>query len=204
VLSDQLDEQGLPHLGNYHRALRRLANNDSIEHLKVLTDVLSPVKGYRKLMASMFKPAQVSYQTTPLTAVSDIVFVDSKTKREFRGLVKNYLEKHDKNAESAIRKYLQAWQKNDELLKPLFAGNARLKDTEDHSKNLSTAAVIGLAALDRINKGTANDATWIKQQSDLLAEFEKAHGETEIAVIPEIESLILQHLVPEPASYSAF
>ncbi|MDB5155105.1 MAG: hypothetical protein JWR54_3856, partial [Mucilaginibacter sp.] len=121
-----------------------------------------------------------------------------------RALVKAYLEKNDKNAEVAIKAYLQTWQQNDEQLKPLFAGNKRLKEVEDHSKNLSAAAAIGLEALDRMDKGAPNDAAWLKQKSDTLSAFEKAHNETEIAVIPEIEALVLQHLAAEPASYPAF
>nr|WP_197486674.1 beta-N-acetylhexosaminidase [Mucilaginibacter sp. L294] len=204
LLSDQLDEQGLNNISNYERALRLLTNGGSTLHLQTLTDVLTTVKGYRKLMAAMFKPGQPVYQTTPLTAVSDIVSVDSETKRKFRALVKLYLEKHDKNTEDTIRACLVTWQQNDGYLKPLFAGNKRLKEIEDHSKNLSAAAAIGLEALDRMDKSTPNDAAWLKQQSDALSAFKKAHNETEIAVIPEIEALVLQHIIAEPTSYPAF
>ncbi|MGZ3833090.1 MAG: beta-N-acetylhexosaminidase [Mucilaginibacter sp.] len=204
ALSAQLDEQGLPHISNYERALRRLTNGEATTHLKTLTDVLEQVRGYRKLMAAMFKPAQASTQSTPLTSVSDIVFPDSETKRKFRALVKLYLEKHDKAVGNSIRAYLLTWKQNDEQLKSLFAGNKRLLEVQDHSKNLSAAAAIGLDALDRIEKGTANDGGWVKQQSDALGVFEKAHGETTIAVIPEIEALVLGHLVAEPVAYPAF
>jgi hexosaminidase len=204
LFSNQLDEQGLSHISNYERALRRLTNGAPIENLQTLTDVLAPVKGYRKLMAAMFKPAQATFQTTALTNVSDIVFVDSETKRKFRRLVQIYLEKKDKNAEEQIKAYLISWQQNDGLLKLVFAGNKRLTEVEDHSKNLATAATIGLDALNRIDKGTANDAAWVKQQSNALDEFGKAHNETEIAVIPEIGALVTGHLSNEPVSYSAF
>jgi hexosaminidase len=204
ALSNELDEQGLNHISNYERALRLLTGGTPTMRLQTLTDVLTPVKGYRKLMASMFKPAQATYQTTPLTSVSDIVFVDSKTKREFRMLVKSYLENHDKKAEEQIRACLQVWQKNDDQLEPLFAGNKRLMDVQDHSKNLSAAAAIGLEALDRADKGIANDADWVKQRSAALDTYGKAHSETEIAVVPEIAALVIGHLVAEPAVYSPF
>jgi hexosaminidase len=203
LLSNQLDEQGLPHISNYERALRRLTNNAPTEHLKTLTDVLTPVKGYRKLMASMFRAPQMSFQTAPLTSVSDIVFVDSEIKRKFRSLVQLYLQKKDKDAEAQIKSYLTAWQQNDEKLKPLFAGNSRLNDVADHSKNLSAAAAIGLEALDRIDKGNV-DASWVQKQSDALSTYGKAHSETEIAVIPEISELVIGHVIAEPVSYSAF
>jgi hypothetical protein len=79
-----------------------------------------------------------------------------------------------------------------------------LKEVEDHSKNLSAAAAIGLDALDRMDKGTAGDAAWVQKQSDALTTFEKAHYETEIAIIPEIEELVIGHTIPEPEKYSMF
>lgn len=204
VLSRQLDEQGLPHIHNYERALRRLAGNVPIEHLEILTDVLTPVKGYHKLMSAMFKGPQASFQTTPLTSVSDILFVDSETKRKFRALVKQYLEKHDKDAANGIRTYLLAWQQNDPALEPLFAGNKRLAEVQEHSINLSAAAAIGLEALDRADKALPADAAWIQKKSTELGTYEKSHGDTEIAIIPEMASLVTGHLAPEPASYPAF
>lgn len=202
-LSEQLDEQGLSHIANYERALRRLSNDQPTQNLKVLTDVLSPVKGYRKLMAAMFRAPQAAYQTTPLTAVSDIVFEDSETKRKFRALVQLYLQKKDKDAEAQIRAYLTVWQQNDDKLKAIFAGNSRLNDVADHSKNLSAAAAIGLEALDRLDKGTV-DAAWVQKQADALSTYGKAHAETEIAVMPEISELVIGHVIAEPVSYSAF
>jgi hexosaminidase len=203
VLINELDEQGLNHLTNYERALRRLTNGEPTEHLQVLTDVLSQVKGYRKLVAMMMRTPQASYQTTPLTSVSDVVLTDPATKRKFRALVKLYLEKKDKNAKEAIRAYLQTWKQNNVYLQPLFTGNTRLMQVQDHSKNLSAAAEIGLEALDRMDKGTV-DAGWVQKQSGALAAFEKAHYETEIVVIPEIEELVIGHTIAEPEKYSAF
>ncbi|HTD97916.1 MAG TPA: family 20 glycosylhydrolase [Mucilaginibacter sp.] len=199
ALSSQLDEQGLSHVSNYERALRRLTSDQPTEHLKMLTDVLSPVKGYRKLMAAMFKPAQTSFQTTPLTAVSDIIFVDSEVKRKFRHLVKTYLKSHDKTAADNIKTYLLTWKNNDDFLKPLFPGNKRLKEIEEQSKNLSAAAAIALEAMDK-----TGDANLTKQQMDKLAAFEKPRSETEIAVLPEIEALVSGKFVAEPVAYSQF
>jgi len=117
--------------------------------------------------------------------------------------VKLYLEKHDKDAENAIRTYLMAWQQNDTQIEPLFAGNRRLSEIQDHSKNLASAAAIGLDALERADKGI-NDAAWVQQRSAQLDTYAKAHYETEIAVIPEIAELVVGHVVPEPESYPQF
>jgi hexosaminidase len=204
ILSNELDERGLLNVSNYERALRRLTNDAPTDHLKILTDVLTPVKGYRKLMASMFKAPSSSYQTTPLTAVSDIVFVDSEAKRQFRTMVKAFLENHDKETENHIRACLIAWQQNDAFIEPLMAGNKRLSDIQDQSKNLAAAAAIGLEALDLADKSAMPDGSWLQQRANALDNYSKAHNETEIAVIPEIAALVTGHLAPEPAAYSAF
>jgi len=203
ALNQQLDEQGLPHLANYDRGLRRLSNGAPIDHIKVLTDVLTPVKGYKKLMGNMMKSPQNSFQTTPLTAVSDIIPVDSEIKRKFRALVKLYLEKHDKDSEAAIRAYLFSWKQNDALLAPQFTGNKRLSEIQDHSRNLAAAAAIGLELLDKNDQGVT-DATWVQQKTTQLDSYAKPHYETEIAVIPEIAELLIGHVVAEPESYPAF
>lgn len=204
VISHELDERGLNHIANYQRALRMLAHGESVEALQTFTDVLAPVKGYRKIMSSLFKPAQFAYQTTPLTAVSDIVFTDSETKRKFRNLVKVYLEHPDKNIEEQIRGYLQTWQQNDSILNACLHRDQRLKDVAEHSKNLAAAAAIGLEALDRTGKGTSNDTAWVKQKTASISAYSKPVAETEIAVLPEIRALVTGKLDAEPASYPLF
>ena len=204
ALSRELDGQGLLHLSNYERALRRIANGADVSAVRVLTDVLTPIKGYRKMIANFMKGPAAAYQTTPLTAVSDIVFVDSETQREFRRLVKAWLEAHDKDAEARIREWLVTWRDNDARLQPIFAGNKRLTEVRDHSRNLSLAAAVGLEALERADKGAAADPAWMEQQAAALDGFAKAHGETEIAVIPEIAALVSGRLAAEPDSYKVF
>jgi hexosaminidase len=204
VLNEELDQQGLNHLSNYERALRRLTNGQPTEHLKTLTDVLTPVRGYRKLISMMMKAPQASFQTTPLTSVSDIVFVDSETKRQFRVWVETFLEKHDQDAEKSIKACLTKWAQNDDLLKPILVGDRRLTELQDHSKNLSAVAAIGLEALERMDKNMQDDGAWIQQKANALDAYGKAHYDVEIAVIPEIAALVTGHLAPEPASYAAF
>jgi hypothetical protein len=77
-------------------------------------------------------------------------------------------------------------------------------EIQDHSKNLSLAAAIGLKALERGDKGASPDPGWIQQQAKALDSYAKAHGDTEIAVIPEIMALTNGSLAPEPASYKVF
>ena len=107
-------------------------------------------------------------------------------------------------SENEIKSYLVAWQDNDAHLQQLFAGNKRLMEIQDHSKNLSLAAAIGLEALEHADKAGPADTVWTRQQATALGSYAKVHGDTEIAVIPEIAALVNGALSPEPTAYKVF
>jgi hexosaminidase len=202
ALSEQLDERGIQHIADYQRALRRYAN-DNFQSLETLTDVLTPVKGYKKLFAQMMMPEGMSYQSAPLIQISDIVFVDSKVKWAFRTAVKSYLEHKDTISEDLIRKYLVLWKDNNARLQSLFAGSAALRRVEEHSKNLSAVAAIGLNALNKLKDGVT-DSAWTGEQLAMLKSVNQPFGETELCIIPEIEALVKGNLEPLPSSYPVF
>ncbi|HEY8929894.1 MAG TPA: beta-N-acetylhexosaminidase [Mucilaginibacter sp.] len=204
AISKDLDEAGLQHIADYERGLRRLTDGADISPLKTVADVLSPVKGYRKLMARMTKPASASYQTAPITTLSDIIFVDSEVKRHFRTLVDQYLKTKDAATGQAIRTQLTIWKDNRIALEPLLKQMPNSADIDAHSKNLVIAASIGLAALDNLIAGKAAPADWLKQKSGELSVCKAVHGEMEIAVIREIEGLLKGQLAPEPTDYPIF
>jgi hexosaminidase len=202
ALSEQLDERGIQHIADYQRALRRYAN-DNFQSLETLADVLTPVKGYKKLFAQMMMPEGMSYQSAPLIQISDIVFVDSKVKWAFRTAVKSYLEHKDTISEDLVRKYLVLWKDNNARLQSLFAGSAALRRVEEHSKNLSVVAAIGLNALNKLKDGVT-DSAWTGEQLAMLKSANQPFGETELCIIPEIEALVKGNLEPLPSSYPVF
>jgi len=202
ILSEQLDESGLQHVADYERALRRYTNDNTLS-VKTLTDVLTPVKGYKKMFAQLMMPESMTYQAAPLIQVSDIVFVDSKVKWAFRAAVKAYLQNKDVASENTLRNYLTLWQKNNEQLKDLFVTSLQLKRVEEHSKNLSAVATSGLEALDKLKAGTI-DTNWINEKLGILKKVNQVYGETELCIIPEIESLVRQQMSPLPVTYPIF
>lgn len=203
ALSEQLDELGLQHIANYERALRRISV-DNFSSVKTFTDILTPVKGYKKVFAQLTNQASMSYQTSPLIQVSDILPVDSKVKWQFRKAVVSYLANKDSASENIIRNYLTLWQNNNDALKNLFAGSSQLKAVEEHSKNLSVIAAIGTEALDNIKNGTTPGANWTNEKLAALKTANKSYAETELCIVPEIEALVKQQMSPLPASYPVF
>ena len=203
ILSEELDDLGLQHVSGYDRSLRRISNN-SLTSIKTLTDVLTPVKGYKKLFAQMMKAESVTYQTAPLIQVSDIVPVDSKVQWEFRRAVQSYLANNDVTSENIIKSYLALWISNHERIRHLIAGSSQLKAVEKHSENLSNVAAIGIDALKKLKDGAAPDSAWSTEKLNILKEANKPLGETELCIIREIEALVKQQLSPLPASYPMF
>ncbi|MEO6978187.1 MAG: hypothetical protein ABI113_07385, partial [Mucilaginibacter sp.] len=189
---------------DYNRSLRRLTGGQDITPLKTVTDVLSPIKGYKKLFARMTKPASASYQTAPLTAISDIIFVDSEVKRRFRKLVADYLQTKDAATEQAIRNQLLAWKNHRAALEPLLKNMPDSADIDAFSKNLVIAANTGLEALDNLKAGKTASAEWIKQKTDELAVTKTVYGEASLDIIGEIGGLVNGKLTAEPADYPLF
>ena len=204
AISSQLDEQGLHHITEYEQSLRRFAAGADITPLKTLTDVLCPVKGYKKLFAKMTKPQAQSYQNAPLVTMSDLVFVDSELKRRFREMVRNYLSNKDTVAENYIGRQLNSWRNNSSALASLLDKMPVRDDMDVHSENLTKAAIIGLEAMAVIKTGAAPQEEWTKQKLAELATLDKPHSEMELAIIPEITALVKQQLANERSSFPVF
>lgn len=203
-ISRQLDEQGLQHLSAYESGLRRLAGNVDPSALRTLVDVLTPLKGYKNLFSRFSQPARLANNRAPLISLGDIIPVDSETKRKFRNSVAAYLQTRDPAKAAQIRAQLRAWEVNHARL---LADPSLLRaaaSTIKHSENLSKLATAGLRAMDHLEKGIAIPDEEMKSLQALFTEARKPYGETELDIVGEIESLVKQKLVPEPAQYPLF
>lgn len=203
VINKQLDEQGLLHIYNYERALRLYADGENFNSLKTLTDVLTPVKGF-KIMGSRMISRNMSLQTAPFIGLADIIPVDSEDKWKFRLAVQNYLQKKDAASGKIINAYLTKWQENDAKVKDVLTSSNQLLKIQEHSKNLSLVAALGREALAKIKSNSKPSPEWINESMNVLKSASQASGQTELAIIPEIESLIKQQMSPLPASYSLY
>ena len=78
-VSQRLDWLGLTHNSSYLPMLRRIAGTDDVSSLKVLADVLEPVKNYTREETAT-EPAT---SAKPLNRVVDAVRPESATARQF-------------------------------------------------------------------------------------------------------------------------
>ncbi len=204
ITSDRLSESGLLHISNYDRMVLRFSAGYSYEDTKKLIDVLTPVKGYKRMFGFITLPVSATYQSAPLIRAADIAWVDARAKWEFRKKVTEYLQTKSKSSEWAIREQLKKWASSYDELKPLFESSALAKEIMQHSKNLSALSTACLQAMDNFNSDTKPTEQWLKDQQALLESAKGSYGEVELAVLPELSALILQQLNPLPASYPLF
>jgi hexosaminidase len=204
VTSGHLSESGLMHISNYDRMVLRFSAGYSYEETKGLMDVLTPVKGYKRLFGFISLPESATYQSAPLIRAADIAWVDPQAKWEFRKKVADYLQTKSKSSEMAIRVQLKEWTASYDQLKPLFESSTLAKEIMQHSKNLSALSTACLQTMDSLNRGSKPTEQWLKEQQALLESAKGTYGEVELAVLPELTALITQQLNPLPASYPLF
>jgi hexosaminidase len=200
-----LDEKGLQQVNQYETALRNLSRNEPLSQVRPVVEVLTPLRGVKKLMGKMTQSAVHSLPSSPNQQVSDILPVESETRYRFRKDVANYLTTRDPATEARIRRQLSDWTAAARSYGTLGTGNARLAEVASHASDLEQLGTLGLAALDRLKAGTPYRAEDAKADQALIDKARKnLSGEVELSVIPEIESLLKQQLVPEPKTISMF
>src|SRR5216684_195606 len=165
-LSWRLEWLGLTHRSSMILAMHRMARADDIAALRILADVVEPVKDYARM--SSLKTAWDF--RAPLNRLVDAVSPESDRVRHFQDSVQTYLASSYKNraAEGEIRTLLAAWRDNDAELRPLLEQSFLLHELEPLSEDLATLAVAGLFALDHLDKSAPSPESWRAQQLALL------------------------------------
>ena len=173
VVSNWLDGLGLTHNSSYAPMLRRIAGTNDIAALKVLADVVEPVKDYTREETA---PAPAT-SASPLNRVVDAVRPESATARQFADAVNELVAGTAKpGSEARVRNLLSRWRDNQVELQPQFEKSLLLKEVAPISQNLSALGAAGLAALDYLDRGEPAPAAWVATQLALVEQAEQAAG----------------------------
>jgi hexosaminidase len=185
LVSVDLEELGLTHIKNRDMMLRRLARTDAIGPLKVLSEAVEPLKGYKR------HDQGVTYTSlSPLTRFVDACFPESLPARNFRVRVDAYLKTKDPALAAQLRAALARWKDNHPLVLPLVATSPALREVETLSQALEAVAATGLDALDCLAAGRPPDPAWLGARGAVLAEAEKPKAHAEIAITSAVEKLV--------------
>jgi hexosaminidase len=199
VVSTWMDGLGLTHNSSYDPMLRRIAGSDDISALKVLADVLEPVKDYTREETA---PASAT-SLLPLNRVVDAVRPESATARQFADAVNDLVGNAAKpGSEARMKDILKRWRDNQAELQPQVEKSLLLKEVAPLSQNLSALGAAGLAALYYIDRGQAAPPEWVTQQTAVIEQARKAQAQLLITVTPSVEKLIqasARHGTPSPA-----
>jgi hexosaminidase len=199
VVSDWLDGFGLTHNSSYAPMLRRIAGTNDIAALRVLADVLEPVKDYTREETA---PAPAT-SASPLNRAVDAVRPESGTARQFADAVNELVGGSPKpGSEARIRKLLSRWRDNQVELQPQNEKSLLLKEVTPISQNLSALGAAGLAALDYLDRGEPAPAPWVAAQLALVEQARKPQAQLLIMVAPSVGRLI-QASAGQPARLPA-
>jgi hexosaminidase len=191
--SNYLAAAGVQHQEQYRAMLQRLTGgkNHDAEPLRILADVLEPVKGYAR-------PHSRQYETTtPLNRLVDAVRPESDAGRNFATETQRFLNKPDSFLETYVLvSQLSLWQDNDQRLRPLAENNPLLQEIVPVSQNLSAVAATGMQALRYLGAGGRAPALWREQQLAFLKEAQKPQAEMLNTLAPSVQKLV-EATVPE-------
>lgn len=189
--SQRLEWLGLHQQSATTAMLERAAGTEDIAGLRVLADVVEPVKGYAREEAAE-EAHVVQTSADPLNRLVDAVPPESAAARAFAKLVDAYISSHfdDADAESQLRAQFTQWMKNDALLEPLLETSYLLKEDIPLSQNLTTLGGAGVQALDYIDHSETPSDAWRQQQLTAIAEAEKPQADLLLMVAPAVQKLV--------------
>ena len=200
IVSSWMDGLGLTHNSSYAPMLRRIAGTNDIAALKVLADVLEPVKDYNREETA---PAPAT-SASPLNRVVDAVRPESAMARQFAGAVNELLGAAAKpGSEARVRSLLNRWRDIQVELGPEFERSSLLKEVAPISQNLSALAAAGLTALDYLDRGEPAPTAWVTAQLAMVEQAEKPQAQLLLTVAPSVGKLIQASAGPAASSSSS-
>jgi len=199
--SRNLDWLGLTHNSSYSSMLRRIAGTDDIAALRVLADVVEPVKNYRREKTATVEPTSAA----PLNRLIDAARPESETARQFAKLVDAMVSGKSNTPETKtqIRIMLTRWRDNQPTLQPLLEKSFLLKEVTPVSQNLSALSTAGLQALDYLDRGEHAPESWRTEQLALVEQAKKPNAQLLVMIVPSVQKLIEKSAGQTPVAASS-
>jgi hexosaminidase len=167
--------------------LRRIAGTDNISSLRVLADVVEPVKDYTREETAPAVPTSA----TPLNRLIDAARPESATARQFDNWVNAMLAgKASPEVKTQMRTLLLRWRDNQTDLQPMLGESFLLPEVEPISQNLSALGAAGLAALDYLDRGERAPDAWKAEQLAIIEQAKTQKAQVLLMVAPAVQKLV--------------
>jgi hexosaminidase len=188
AVSLELESLGLTHNSTRHQMLQRMAGTADTTPLRVLADVVEPVKDYNRWSD---EKGPIDFHA-PLNHMIDAAYPESVTAREFSSLVQQFVQSgyKDQAAEAQIRSLLMLWRNNDAKLHPLLQKSALLREDIPVSQNLAMLGAAGLQAIDYLDKGQSEPDLWKSQQMAVIEQAKKPVAGLLLMVVVPVQQLV--------------
>ena len=187
-LSVRLEEHGLTHLRNTEVLLRRLAGTGDVSSLRVLAELVEPVKFYDRTVQM-----PEATQGMPLTRLVDAARPESLEARALWSSVADLLgdaPRFERGAERLTRTFSRWQAVHPELMLTLEQAPA-LHEARPLGAGLLVLAQTGLEALAHLKSGKAPKAGWREEALQRLNEAARPQGQVELAVIQPLRELVI-------------
>jgi hexosaminidase len=197
AVSLDLEWLGLTHRSARTRMLERMAGTADTFALRVLADVVEPVKDYNRWDDSK---GPIDFHA-PLTRMIDAVYPESDTARQFAALVQTFLQSgaKDQAAEAQIRAWLTSWRDNDAKLHPLLQHSSLLEEDAPLSEDLAAVGAAGLEDLDSLDKSQPLPDARKTQQLARIAQAKSPKAGLLLMVTAPVEQLVQASAAPKSA-----
>ena len=196
AVSYDLEWLGLTHNSARTQMLQRMAGNGDITALRVLADVVEPVKDYNRWDDAK---GPIDFHA-PLTRMIDAVNPESDTARRFSDLAQTFAQSgyKDQATEVQIRSYLTTWRDNDARLHPVLEQSVLLQEDVPLSQSLSALGAAGLQALDYLDKGQTAPDSWKAQQLAVIEQAKTRQANMLLMVVAPVQQLVEASAVQRP------
>src|SRR5579864_467040 len=188
AVSLELESLGLAHNSTRDQMLQRMAGSSDIAALRVLANVVEPVKDYNRWSD---EKGPIDFHA-PLSRMIDAAYPESDAAREFSNLVQQFVESgyKDQAAEAQIRTWLTLWRYNDAKLHPVLQQSVLLQEDIPVSQNLAMLGAAGLQALDYLDKGLVEPDLWKAQQMAVIEQAKKPVAGLLLMVVAPVQQLV--------------
>jgi hexosaminidase len=188
AVSRDLEWLGLTHNSARTQMLQRMAGNGDMAALRVLADVVEPVKDYNRWSD---EKGPIDFHA-PLARMIDAASPESETARQFSTLGQTFIQSgyKDQAAEAQIRSWLTTWRDNDAPLHPLLAQSFFLQEDVLLSQNLSALGTAGLQALDYLDKAQTAPDAWKTQQLAVIEQAKTPQADLLLMVVAPVQQLV--------------
>jgi hexosaminidase len=186
IQSVRLEATGVKHRSNYAPMLKGIVGDQPIEPLRLLADLVEPVKYYVRGQMRTYTSA------TPLDRLVDAARPESMAARRLQKEVDAFLRTPLLSRDDQrLRATFSAWRNNHPILEPLLSGSPRGAEARPLSRDLAALGEVGEQALEALRTERQAPESWREEAQRVADRGQKARAEVQLAVVPAVRKLAL-------------